>query len=284
MLRSLLVVLVVPGVLTFQVPTTPPTKRVVGLHLSVNDPWSVKDSWLDAVIRRAPAEVCDGVRWVNFAVAVLCITKYEFPPPLDSLTVAVTTLVVALLQIAFDARKRAISSPEFLVRTKIKTPYVPEWPGPSSWVQEVQSFVGNNSGGTTLVLVDPTATVKEDLLDEMFRGQARIVAPVMDNMVLSEDLAKDLDIDDVSLDQIANLIAQNVRPLLPGVLPVNPAKIIIDLLPVQDPTTLSSVVRDVTLFKDAVQGNAVTIVTVPNGDFIKNLPLPIQNKLTVLRN
>mmetsp|Transcript_17900 Transcript_17900/g.57912 ORF Transcript_17900/g.57912 Transcript_17900/m.57912 type:complete len:311 (-) Transcript_17900:412-1344(-) len=230
---------------------------------------------------------------VLLALDAFNIIDVDFSPVTDlsnnELTLAgigFTLLIPLIKEIYENFAKPPPPTPQKQIREKLMLKYNPPasnpWSGTNFVEQDVLDFVTNNTLRKTLVLVDPTGTAKPDLLDGMFRGQTRIVAPAMKKLSLDEDISNFFDLPGTKgLDTLANLIEKGIKPDLGG-MPVTPAKLIVDLVDVDDDTKIRSVVKEVKLLKEKAGTNVITIVVVANGASIQALPPVTQNALQVL--
>jgi len=170
------------------------------------------------------------------------------------------------------------------VRAKLRKPFNPPasnpWPGKPFKEKDVLTFVENNAIDKTLVLVDPSGTAKRNLLDAIFRGQTRIVAPAMNELSLKKDICEFFGVKDQGIDALAGLFATAVKSPYGG--KPTPVKLIVNLASVDDDTKLRSVIREVDLLKQAAGDNIITIVTVAQRAYIQALPQAAKNTLQVL--
>jgi hypothetical protein len=79
--------------------------------------------------------------------------------------------------------------------------------------EAVDKFVVENQRKKTLVLIDPSGTVKTDLLDNMFHR--RVLAPAMTSLSLEGSISKLLVlVEPLGLAQIARFIGEALKPSL----------------------------------------------------------------------
>ena len=236
------------------------------------------------VLVKVPQSAFDGVQIANLALILLVNRGVDVPISVQEAGLIFSGLTFAL-NVVKTINDPPTPIPESLVRANLKKVFVPPpnatWTGINFGEEQVLDFVNRNPAFETLVLEDPSGTVKKNLLNGLFRGEIHVVDPTMTALSLEEDLSKFFGLKETKgLDDIARWIKNGIT--FPFGSRLLPAKVIVDLLDVDEPATLRSVVNEVTLLKEKAGDNVVTIITVANDDFITNLPLPTSNTLKVL--
>mmetsp|Transcript_17910 Transcript_17910/g.57948 ORF Transcript_17910/g.57948 Transcript_17910/m.57948 type:complete len:310 (-) Transcript_17910:401-1330(-) len=225
---------------------------------------------------------------VLLALDAFNIIDVDFSPVTDlsnnELTLAgigFTLLIPLIKEIYENFAKPPPPTPQKQIREKLMLKYNPPasnpWSGTNFVEQDVLDFVTNNTLRKTLVLVDPTGTAKPDLLDGMFRGQTRIVAPAMKKLSLDEDISNFFDLPGTKgLDTLANLIEKGIKPDLGG-MPVTPAKLLIDVPRKATDTDVVNILTDVATLKGVAGANVIPIVCLASSYNITALPLTLSN-------
>ena len=294
MMRVLATCLVLRGVVSFQVPTIGVGNRVCelrGLPIKKEQPdrrlrlprltlSNILNRFAAADFPVPPPGLHDTAVSLNLALLMLRVAGVDLG---DAGNLATIGSFVFLASTTFG---NWLQQPQNLVIAKLQKPYDPPpstpWSGNITWGQQVLDLVEDNPLRKTLVLVDPSGNAKVDLLDDLFRDQVDVVAPAMKKLSLDEDISKYLDLKETKgLDAFVDVIKKGIKPDLGG-MRVIPAKLIVDLLKVDDDAKISSVIRDVTLLKERAGDNVVSIITVANGTSIRTLPQTIRNALQVL--
>ena len=194
---------------------------------------------------------------------------------------------VTILGLASDIQKRSQTrTPESMLRQLQHLEYdpdvCPEWSGTESG--GVEAHVTGNPDKTA-VLIDPSGEIKRQLLDSMFRGQKRIIAPKMETLKLSKDVSMELglkDADSLGLGELGRLMNKVTKPPRFRLVrffrrsKTGPFICIIDIPKDATENDVVVLLRSAARLKEAAGKSVVTIACLEAPYDITKLPLRIQ--------
>ena len=162
------------------------------------------------------------------------------------------------------------------LRARLRRPYDPlesdDWVGDPNLALRVGVFVAERALKKTLVVVDPEDSVKADLLDNMFRGQRRVLAVVIDSYrSLVDSISREVEGSWYwSLEDLAQAIRRKNM--------VSTVRLIVDL---RHCPQVPDVLRDTMKLKEIAGSKILTIVVVKSPDALRELPPDISRRLQV---
>ena len=174
--------------------------------------------------------------------------------------------------------------PSWKVRGAINAVYKPpekkNWTGSESVRKAASAFLSADPsyGDKILVLEDPTKTVIPMLINNMLRGQKRVLAPALDKMMLEEALSKKLKIDMSleSLDDIAGRVSAAMKA------DPQPVRIILNIPDKATERDILNILSDAKTLKYFAGDNIIIIVAVPRPELLKTLPPTLLRTLSIV--
>ena len=175
--------------------------------------------------------------------------------------------------------ERELKKPGRGLRATLDDLYAPDdfpgWCGEASAKEAVEAFVADRRKRDTLVFVDPKGLIKRRLLDNMYRGQRRVVAPTMKSPSLKKAIQEHFGI---SEDLDAGAIGRSMRETNED----DPVKVLLDLSLTEDPEKIKDALTYARYLKEAAGDAVATIAVVNDAKFIHELPKPLKTYLQVI--